>query len=139
VNGPAIPVPTIAPADLRDLLAGAPPALWVLDTRTREAFERAHLPGSLHCPVHELSKRSPELPPPAHTIVVVGEAGSRGRAGAVFLLLDGHGSVLLLEGGFDAWEGPVEAGPGTPLSATRPPRPPGWTDPPKVGPAAPSA
>jgi rhodanese-related sulfurtransferase len=139
VNGPAIPVPTIPAAALRELLAGAPPALWILDTRSREDFERGHLPGSLHCPVHELSRRARELPPRAHTVVVVGEAGARGRAGAVFLLLDGHGSVLLLEGGFDAWDGPVESGPGRPLSAAHPPRPPGWTDPPKVGPAAPSA
>lgn len=126
-----MPVSVIGGADLRDLLAGAPKGLWLLDTRMREEYERGHLPGSLHCPVHELSRRERELPPRATTVVVVGEAGARGRAGAVFLHLAGFGSVLLLDGGFPAWTGPVETGPGAPLSSTRPPKPPGWTDPPK--------
>jgi rhodanese-related sulfurtransferase len=129
--GPAIPVPTISPGDLRDLLAGAPKGLWVLDTRMREDHEKGHVPGSLHCPVHELSHREKELPPRSATVVVVGDAGSRGRAGGVFLLLAGYGSVLLLDGGYPAWNGPVETGPGRPLSAAHPAKPAGWTDPPK--------
>jgi rhodanese-related sulfurtransferase len=129
--GPAVPVPAIGPKDLLDLLAGAPKGLWLLDTRPREEYEKGHLPGSLHCPVHELSRREKDLPPRATTVVVVGEPGSRGRAGGVFLQLAGFGSVLLLEGGFPAWAGPVETGPGRPLSASRPAKPAGWVDPPK--------
>jgi rhodanese-related sulfurtransferase len=131
VNGPAIPVPTISPADLEGLLGAAPKGLWLLDTRPREEYEKGHLPGALHCAVHELSRREKDLPPRSTTVVVVGEPGTRGRAGGVFLLLAGFGSVLLLEGGFPAWTGPVETGPGRPLSASRPPKPSGWTDPPK--------
>jgi rhodanese-related sulfurtransferase len=125
-----VPVPGIAAEDLRALLEAGPKGLWLLDTRPRAEFEAGHLPGSLHCPVHELSKRERELPPRAQTVVVVGEAGTRGRAGAVFLHLAGFASVLLLEGGWPAWKGPVETGPGRPLSDARPRKPPGWTDPP---------
>jgi len=129
--GPAVPVSTIPAESLGELLRGGAAALWVLDTRPRADYERGHVPGALHCPVHELSRREKELPPKSSTVVVVGEEGSRGRAGAVFLLLAGHGNVLLLEGGFPAWKGPVEAGPGRPLSAAHPPKPKGWTDPPR--------
>ena len=120
----------VPPAELEALLARAPLAPWVLDTRAREEFERGHVPGSLHCPVHELSRRVKDLPPPVSTVVVVGDAGKRGEAGAIFLLLAGFGSVLLLDGGWPAWRGPVESGPGRPLSAARPAKPPGWVDPP---------
>jgi rhodanese-related sulfurtransferase len=129
-DAPSFPVSPIAAADLRTLLDGGAKGIRVLDTRMREEYERGHLPGSLHCPVHELSRRERELPPRMVTMVVVGEAGSRGRAGAVFLLMAGYGNVLLLEGGFPAWEGAVETGPGLPLSSAHPPKPPGWVDPP---------
>jgi rhodanese-related sulfurtransferase len=130
--GPAFPVTPIAAADLRVLLEGGVKGIHVLDTRTREEYERGHVPGSLHCPVHELSRREKELPPRTCTMVVVGEPGSRGRAGGVFLLMAGYGNVLLLEGGFPAWDGAVETGEGAPLSSTRPPKPPGWVDPPRM-------
>jgi rhodanese-related sulfurtransferase len=128
---PGTEVPSIAASDLKELLAAGQGGLHVLDTRPRAEYERGHVPGSLHCEVHELSKRDRELPPKAATVVVVGEAGRRGQAGAVFLLLAGHGSVLLLRGGWPAWDGAVETGPGRPLASSRPAKPPGWTDPPK--------
>ena len=128
--GASVPVPRIAASDLEALLAGAPAGLWVLDTRPAEAFEEGHVPGSLHCPVHDLSRRERELPSKGETVVVVGEAGSRGRASAVFLYLAWFAGVVLLEGGFPAWRGPVEKGPGRPLSDARPAKPPGWVDPP---------
>ena len=131
-GSPDFPVKPIAAADLQALLEGGAKGLSVLDTRMREEYERGHLPGSLHCPVHELSRRERELPPRSTTMVVVGDAGSRGRAGGVFLLMAGYGNVLLLEGGFPAWEGAVETGAGLPLSSAHPPKPPGWVDPPKM-------
>ena len=131
--GPAVPIRGIPAEDLRVLLEGKAPGLHLLDTRPRAEFEAGHLPGSFHCPVHELSHREKDLPPRGATIVVVGEDGTRGRAGAVFLSLAGYGSVLLLEGGFPAWRGAVETGPGRPLDSWRPPKPPGWTDPPGRG------
>jgi len=131
-NPPAFPVTPIAAADLQALLEGGAKGIRLLDTRMRADYEQGHIPGSLHCPVHELSRREKELPPRSETMVVVGDAGSRGRAGGVFLLMAGYGNVLLLEGGFPAWEGTIEAGPGLPLSSAHPPRPPGWVDPPRM-------
>jgi rhodanese-related sulfurtransferase len=131
-NPPAFPVTPIAASDLQALLAGGAKGIRLLDTRMRADYERGHIPGSLHCPVHELSRREKELPPRSETMVVVGEAGSRGRAGGVFLLMAGYGNVLLLEGGFPAWEGAIETGPGLPLSSAHPPKPPGWVDPPRM-------
>ena len=129
-TSPAVPVPTVTATELRGLLVEARGSFFVLDVRPRDAYERGHVPGSLHCPVHEMSKRKRDLPPQSSTVVVVGEPGSRGRAGAVFLLVTGYGSVVLLDGGFPAWDGAVETGPGRPLTSSRPPKPEGWTDPP---------
>ena len=131
-DSPAFPVPAISAEDLRVLVEGGAKGIRILDTRMRADYERGHLPGSLHCPVHELSRREKELPPRSETVVVVGEAGARGRAGGVFLLMAGYGNVLLLEGGFAAWTGAVEAGPGLPLSSAHPAKPPGWVDPPRM-------
>lgn len=129
--GFAVPTGTIGAADLRVLVEGNAPGLWVLDTRPRAAYEAGHIPGSLHCDVHELSRREKELPPRSSTVVVVGGEGARGRAGAVFLVLAGYGGVRLLEGGFASWTGAIETGAGRPLSSAHPPKPKGWTDPPK--------
>jgi len=121
-------IPAVSAADLRAMLEANPKGLFLLDTRDRAAFEKGRLPGSLHCPVHELSRRERDLPSRGATVVVVGEAGKRGAAGAVFLVLAGYGSVLLLRGGFPAWEGPVETGP----TSAPPPR----AGPPAHGPAS---
>ena len=103
-------VVAISPADLRTLLEGGAKGLRVVDVRRREAYDAGHLPGALHLHVHDLVRREGELPPRTSTIVVVGEPGRRSRGAAVFFVLAGFPSVAVLEGGFEAWEGPVEAG-----------------------------
>ncbi len=123
-------LPVMTAADLRARMEGGVGGFAVLDTRSLAEFEAGHIPGSFHCPVHELSKRERLLPPKGETVIVVGEAGKRGVAGALFLVLAGRASVALLEGGWPAWDGPVEVGPPRPLSESRPPRPAGWVDPP---------
>jgi rhodanese-related sulfurtransferase len=131
-DAPTFPVTPVTAADLRVLVEGGAKGIRILDTRLRADYERGHVPGSLHCPVHELSRREKDLPPRAETVVVVGDPGARGRAGGVFLLMAGYGSVLLLEGGFAAWTGAVETGPGLPLSSAHPRKPAGWVDPPRM-------
>jgi rhodanese-related sulfurtransferase len=126
---------TIPSEDLATLVEGSAPGLFVLDVRKREEFEAGHVPGSFHCPVHDLSKREKELPPRVSTVVVVGEPGSRSTAGAAFLALVGFTAVLVLEDGWPSWQGPVETGPGRPLTDAHPPRPAGWVDPPSDPPA----
>ena len=123
-------LPVIAAADLRARMEGGAGGFVVLDTRSLAEFEKGHVPGSFHCPVHELSKRERLLPPKGTTVVVVGEPGKRGVAGALFLVLAGWASVALLDGGWPAWKGEAEVGPPRPLSESRPKKPPGWVDPP---------
>ncbi|MCK6479743.1 MAG: rhodanese-like domain-containing protein [Planctomycetes bacterium] len=123
-------LPVITAAGLRARLEGGAGGWFLLDTRPLAEFEKGHVPGSFHCPVHELSKRARLLPPKGWTVIVVGEAGKRGVAGALFLVLAGWTGVALLEGGWPAWDGPVETGPPRPLSEAHPRKPPGWVDPP---------
>ena len=117
-------------AVLKEILAAKPPNLHLLDVRSRQEYEKGHVPGSLHCPVHDLSRRVGELPPRVSTVLVIGDPGRRSQGAAVFLLLAGFSGVAVLEGGWPAWDGPAETGPGTPLSSAHPPLPPGWVDPP---------
>jgi len=120
---------TLSGADLAALLAGGAKGMFVLDTRPLADYERGHVPGSLHCGVHELSRRQAALPPRASRLVVVAEPGTRSSAAANFLALIGYADVALLEGGIAAWTGPLEAGP--PPAYDPRPKPKGWTDPPK--------
>lgn len=100
--------------------AAAPGRPFVLDVRSREAFEEGHVPGSAWIHVHELAPRRHELPGvKARRILLVGDDERRIGAAATWLALMGHADVAVLEGGFPAWTGPVESGP------PPPPRPPG--------------
>jgi rhodanese-related sulfurtransferase len=130
----AVNVARFDPEVLRALLEAGAPGLHVLDTRPRADYEVGHIPGSLHCPVHELSRREKDLPPRTSRVIVVGEPGRRGDAAGVFLVLAGFAFVAVLEGSFAAWTGVVETGPGLPLDSWRPVRPSGWTKPPAATP-----
>ncbi len=110
------PHPVLPSADLEAMLAASPGGLHVLDVRPRAAFEAGHVPGSIHCPVHDLSRREADLPPRVSRIVVVGEPGRRTDAAVAFLRLTGFVAVASLEGGFAGWRGPVAAGPAPPRS-----------------------
>lgn len=126
-----VPVPRVSAVELQALLdGGGASRLFLIDTRSRKDYEAGHVPGALHCPVHELSRRERDLPPRTSRVIVVGEPGRRGEAGGVFLVLAGFAFVAMLDGGWPAWTGPVEVGPGNALDAWRPAKPKGWVDPP---------
>lgn len=88
---------------------------FLLDVRGAEEFEKGHLPGAHHVPVHELARRARDLPASkVARVIVVGEPGRRGESAAAWLALMGWSDVALLDGGFPAWRGPVETGPPPP-------------------------
>lgn len=88
---------------------------FVLDVRSREEFERAHVPGSRNVPVHEMARRPRDLPASkVSRVLVVADPGKRTEAAANWLVLMGYVDVAVLEGGFPSWTGPVESGPGAP-------------------------
>ena len=82
----------------------------ILDVRTETEFQDRHIPGSTLVPLHELEGRLNELPNSNTPIALVCQHGQRGAAACRFLSEHGFSPLLNLEGGIDAWPGPLAAG-----------------------------
>ena len=82
----------------------------ILDVRTETEFQDRHIPGSTLVPLHELEGRLNELPNSSTPIALVCQHGQRGAAACRFLAEHGFSPLLNLEGGIDAWPGPLAAG-----------------------------
>ncbi len=89
----------------RMLATGEPVAL--LDVRTATEFGAQHIPGSVLVPLHELEVRLPEVPNGGVPLAVVCEKGLRSAAACRLLAEHGYEQLLNLEGGLDAWPGPL--------------------------------
>jgi thiosulfate/3-mercaptopyruvate sulfurtransferase len=115
------------------------PGLRIVDLRGREAFERAHVPGSVHADYARgwrvTAEGAPGMAPSAeqveellgslgidagtHVVLVAGGANASEMGGAArahwTLRLYGHDRVSVLQGGFAGWAAdpsrPVESGP----------------------------
>ena len=102
-------VTEIEPAELARLLGQN--TLHLLDVRTTEEWEIAHLEDAIHIPIGELEQRLGELDP-AQTIVVYCKVGARGARAASLLAEHGFARVSNLSGGIDRWS--VEIDPAIP-------------------------
>jgi rhodanese-related sulfurtransferase len=99
----APPLLTIDPESLRRLADEGRPVLAV-DLRPAEAYRSGRLPGARSIPLASLTGRRREVP--ADTLVVL--YGARGLEEATtayrYLRSTGHANVVVLEGGFAAWQ-----------------------------------
>lgn len=103
------PFPEIAVADLAVALDGG---AVLLDVRTVDEVEEAHVPGIVHIPLDELESRAAEVPE-ASPVYVICRSGARSMA-ACSLLAEAGRSVVNVSGGTLAWiesGRPVDAGP----------------------------
>lgn len=75
--------------------------LRVIDLRTREEFDRYHVPSAVHVPLPELVARDF---PRGDTIVLVSEAGGHAAQGWVLMQARGYTNVFFLRGGLQEWE-----------------------------------
>lgn len=79
-------------------------AAFVLDARSLAEFDSGHIPGSTNMPSSVVSVRLREVPV-GKTVLVVTQDGT-GAERAVTALVEGgfeEASVLVIEGGLDAW------------------------------------
>ncbi|HEY6237630.1 MAG TPA: molybdopterin-synthase adenylyltransferase MoeB [Thermoplasmata archaeon] len=97
----ADPLESIAVEALARRVAGADAPLLV-DVRTREEFEIAHLPQAKWIPGEELADRAAELAQAAE-VVVYCKSGGRSARAATLLRELGFTKVRNLTGGIDAW------------------------------------
>lgn len=104
-------VAEISPEELAGTLDDDAPCL--IDIRPPSAFAQGHVPGSLNVPMTELTSRVDEIEF-GDEVVVACQIGQSSRQ-AVKLLSSfegtGDAEIRSLQGGLDAWEGPLETGP----------------------------
>jgi sulfur-carrier protein adenylyltransferase/sulfurtransferase len=101
------PVPTVAPDDLAEELAGPKPP-FLVDVRTDAEWAIAHLPGARHIALDVLRERLGELPA-SRSIVAYCQRGRRSAAAVTLLRESGRSDARSLAGGLDAWQGRTEA------------------------------
>jgi rhodanese-related sulfurtransferase len=92
----------------RRLATGEP--IIVLDVRTETEFAKLHIPGAILIPLHLLESRHEEVPNSGTPVAIVSEHDSRSESACLFLAEHGHGPLFHLNGGMEAWQGPVSAG-----------------------------
>jgi rhodanese-related sulfurtransferase len=83
----------------------------VLDVRERPEFDEAHIPGSAHCPYHDLDG-IPDGLDPQRPIAVICSSGQRSAVAASLLRRHGAAHVIhVADGGVGTWQdagGPVQ-------------------------------
>jgi adenylyltransferase/sulfurtransferase len=85
--------------------------LYLLDVRRPDEHAICALPGSVLVPLDELVHRLDEIEPPeGATIVAYCHHGVRSLSAAALLMRAGHGEVVSLRGGIDAWSLHVDPG-----------------------------
>ena len=79
----------------------------LLDVREPWEVAIAHLPGSTHIPLGQLSARLSELPADSDTIVMC-HSGGRSRRATEMLVARGFDRAANLTGGIDAWADEID-------------------------------
>ncbi len=100
---------TIGGEDLYRRLATGEPFV-LLDVRAPEEFEKGHIPGSILIPLQEIDARWTEVPRGDFPLAVVCEYGVRSASACRFLAERDVPGLFNLEGGIEAWPGPVAQG-----------------------------
>jgi rhodanese-related sulfurtransferase len=94
---------TIDPESLQRL-AGEGRRVFAVDVRAPDAYRSGRLPGARSIPLASLTGRRSEVPADA-LVVLYGAQGLEEAAVAYrYLRSSGHANVVVLEGGFAAWQ-----------------------------------
>jgi rhodanese-related sulfurtransferase len=92
----------ITAREARDMLRAG--MILLIDCRTREEREVAHVVGSLNIPLDDLEKRRDEIEPrDGQGVAVICHHGVRSMRGALALRAWGFEHAMSVAGGIDAW------------------------------------
>ncbi len=93
----------IAPRELAERLRRGADTLLVVDVRLKEEWEFAHVPGSVHVPLHELEARAGELDAEGKEVFTLCHHGVRSLKAALALRAMGMPSARSVAGGIELW------------------------------------
>ena len=93
----------ISKEQLRDLLQDPASEIQVIDIRSRDEFEKKHIPVSENVPVEELAERSATWNKESIVVCVCNRGHERSQNAAAQLSESGFESVFFLEGGVMGW------------------------------------
>lgn len=84
----------------------------IVDIRRREAFEREHIPGSLHVPFGTLPDRIDDVAGADRVVTVCPHGKSSVQAAKLIESYEGtaDATVESMAGGLSAWDGPIDSG-----------------------------
>jgi len=97
--------------ELKSRLEWGEPAFTILDVRSRDAYNDAHIMGAMPMPTEEVVDRAKASIAPSRDIYIYGETDEETAAAAVKLRSAGFEHILELKGGLPAWKaiaGPTE-------------------------------
>jgi len=77
-------------------------AIFLLDVRTPQEYQQAHLKGAVLIPINEVERRLGEIPR-NRTVVIYCAIGSRSRVVAGFLAEKGYREVYNMSDGIVGW------------------------------------
>ena len=97
------PLLTIDPESLRRLTGEGRPVLAV-DLRPLEAYRTGRLPGARSIPLSSLTGRRSEVPADALVVLYGAQGLDEATTAYRYLRSTGHANVVVLEGGFAAWQ-----------------------------------
>lgn len=95
-------VQEITVRELRDLIQGDEPGVFVVDVRTTGEFDPEHIPGSINVPLDEVSTKL-DMFKDKDAIVLICRSGGRSMVACQKLVLRGIDNCINVKGGVQEW------------------------------------
>ena len=91
-------------ADVHVALETGEPGFVLVDSRSRDAWDKGHVPGAIHLPTREIAQRAAELIPPGTAVVTYcWGPGCNGATKAALEFAKLGYPVREMIGGFEYW------------------------------------
>ena len=99
----------LTPRELEDRLVEDDPL--VVDVRDADSYQQRHIPGSEHVPFRDIPSAADRIAEADEVVAVCYEGLASVKAARLIAAhQDFDGQVLNLDGGMEAWKGPVDSG-----------------------------
>lgn len=95
---------TVGPVELKDMIAKESDSITVIDVRSRDYYEKGHIPSALSIPKADLEMHLNKLSKDKINVVYCYSEQCHLAAKAALILAERGFSVIELQGGFNEWK-----------------------------------